>query len=260
MGSHGVLHTHSVVTKVDLDVAGLENSFKIKKPMLGNLDDLLDSTGIDKTGISYQSPTSYYFGPEPITSEGTWDWDGDMTWTPPKACIQGKAGEKYVAVSKSKSDLGNYRSFEIDMPAMPPQLLPEHDKFLHLQNFTKCNLAVTKHNEADLYAVPPEVFGALYPNTAFPGHDISHFFTNESLVDVDLVFYVSATKYHYVRTEDVPVPTTMGKYIDFEPLNYFTDDVGTIKHLPKSMYRYNQDIGLSRTIRTDAKPISSCIA
>ena len=54
----------------------------------------------------------------------------------------------------------------------------------------------------------------------------------------------------------VPVPTTMGKGIVFEPYNYFTDDVSTFKHLPKSMYRYGQKSG--RGLRDATKPIPQC--
>jgi len=238
--SIGALHTHSAVTKVDLDIAGINNYFKVKKPGYGKISDLLATTGIDQTGIGYQAPSSFYFSSDKVTNEGMWDNDGDSTWTPPAACLRATTGDKYVVYSDEKTRAGNNRGFEIQAPGSPPQLLPEGDAYLHLQNFTKCDIAVTKYNTADMWAVPPEVFGNFYPNPAPAGHDISHFFDGESLENVDLVFYVHNTKHHFVRTEDVPVPTTMGKAISFEPYNFNVDDVGTFKHLPKKMYRYDQ--------------------
>jgi primary-amine oxidase len=254
--SYGALHTHSAVTKVDLDIAGTANSFKKKYPALGNVQELLASTGIDTTGIVTQSPTTYYFATEKITNEGVWDNDGDMTWTPPEACMRSETGYKYIQYSNAETDIGNKRGYKISVPGSFPQLLPEHDKFLHLQNFTKCDIAVTKQSEDDKEAVSQLVFGNLYPLPAPAGQDISHFFNGESLEDVDIVLYLSGTKHHYVQTEDVPVPTTMGKGIVFEPYNYFTDDVSTFKHLPKSMYRYGQKSG--RGLRDATKPIPQC--
>jgi primary-amine oxidase len=157
------------------------------------------------------------------------------------------------------TNVGNKRGFQIVPPTSPAQMLPEHNKFLHLQNFTKCDIAVTKFNAADEYAVPPAVFGNLYPLPALPGHDISHFFNDESLENVDLVFYIHNTKFHFPRTEDVPVPTTMGKPISFEPYNYNMDDVGTFKHLPESMYRFNQRVGRS-SARREGIPVEQCVA
>ena len=107
------------------------------------------------------------------------------------------------ACSNAETDIGNKRGYKISVPGSFPQLLPEHDKFLHLQNFTKCDIAVTKQSEDDKEAVSQLVFGNLYPLPAPAGQDISHFFNGESLEDVDIVLYLSGTKHHYVQTEDV---------------------------------------------------------
>ena len=90
----------------------------------------------------------------------------------------------------------------------------------------------TKLNDADKEAMSMEVFGNLYPKPAMAGYDISHFADGESLEHEDLVLYASMTKPHWVKTEDLPVPTTMGKPISFEPVNYFVDGVNTMKHMP----------------------------
>eukprot|EP00962_Isochrysis_galbana_P015103 scaffold4331_cov129-Isochrysis_galbana.AAC.4 len=48
------LHTHSASTKVDLDIAGVENSFKIKAPAYGNLANLLENAGLNPEEFAYQ--------------------------------------------------------------------------------------------------------------------------------------------------------------------------------------------------------------
>jgi len=249
--SIGALHTHAVNYKIDLDIAGLENSFKTKSPGYGKLSDLLASTGMDTSATAYQGSHSYYFDKQYLTSEGMWDNDGDMTWTPPKACLKMQTGTKYIVESEQKTRVGNKRGYQVVVKGSPPQILPEHDKYLHIQNFTKCELSVTAQNEADIHAAGQVVFGNLYPIPAAPGTDLSHFFNDQSLEKTDLVLYASALKYHYVHTEDVPVPVTMGGKISFEPYNYFMDDVSTFKHLSPEMFRYT-------TSQLDGTPIKSC--
>jgi primary-amine oxidase len=81
----------------------------------------------------------------------------------------------------------------------------------------------------------------------------------ESLEMVDLVLYIHQTKHHYVIGEDVPVPTTMGKEMSFEPYNYFMDGIGPFKHLPKSMYRYSQgEEGSAGSVRPATMPVEQC--
>ena len=167
--SYGALHTHSAVTKVDLDIAGTANSFKKKYavpshshlvpatstmmtpspplristttpasqptphrsrglrryPALGNVQELLASTGIDTTGIVTQSPTTYYFKTEKITNEGVWDNDGDMTWTPPEACMRSETGYKYIQYSCAESsEITRPLPFaSLDPPPRPPPTL-----------------------------------------------------------------------------------------------------------------------------------------
>jgi len=45
-----------------------------------------------------------------------------------------------------------------------------------------------------------------------------------------------STKMHWVVAEDVPVPSTMGKELAFEPYNYF--DYNQLKNLPTNQYVY----------------------
>jgi primary-amine oxidase len=188
-----------------------------------------------------------------------WDNDGDDVWTPPTACLSGKSSDEYIVYSEATTDVGNKRGYKVEIPSSHPQLLPEHDPFLHLQNFTKCDIAVTAYNPADKHAVSQSVFGNLYPIPAEPGHDISHFMDGESLEQTDLVLYIHQTKHHFVIGEDVPVPTTMGKEISLEPYNYFTDGVGPFKHLPKSMYRYAQGPeGVASAVRPATAPVEQC--
>ena len=94
-------------------------------PALGNVQELLASTGIDTTGIVTQSPTTYYFKTEKITNEGVWDNDGDMTWTPPEACMRSETGYKYIQYSCAESsEITRPLPFaSLDPPPRPPPTL-----------------------------------------------------------------------------------------------------------------------------------------
>merc|ERR1712066_1040421 len=144
--------------------------------------------------------------------------------------------KKYIVYSpKQKNYVGMKRGYKISVPSSPPNMYPEKDRYLHIQNFTKCDIGVTKYSPSDITPASQVVFGNLYPEPAAPGTDISHFFNGESLEEVDLVLYAHSTKMHWVQAEDVPVPSTMGKELAFEPYNYF--DYNPLKNLAPNSTR-----------------------
>ena len=235
--STGTLHTHSAGYKFDLDVAGTSNSFAVKTLKYGPMAEAIAASSIpmDLTGIAHASPHTYYYETSKIANEGVWDMDGDNTWTPPPSCLMSSPGTKFLVKSDQVNKYGQARGYLIDVPIGQHQLLPEHDPFLHLQNFTKCSIMATKQNDADIEPMSMEVFGNLYPKGAATGTDLSHFADGESLDHEDLVIYASSTKPHWVKTEDLPVPSTMGKPISFEPVNYFVDGLNPMKHMPATI-------------------------
>eukprot|EP00962_Isochrysis_galbana_P001114 scaffold284_cov127-Isochrysis_galbana.AAC.4 len=230
--SIGALHTHSATYKVDLDVGSGGNGFKVKTFKYGNIANAVPAD-FDMTGVKTASPNSYYYTTDYVTNEGVWDNDGDDVWTPPTSCLRVHPDKKFIVyATDDTTDLGQQRGIMIDVPGSPSLMLPEGDPYLHLQNFTKCDVAVTKLNAADKEAVSMDVFGNLHPRPAVDGQDLSHFFDGENIEGEDLILYIHATKPHYVTAEDVPVPSTMGKPIVFEPYNYFKDGLNPVKYLP----------------------------
>jgi len=235
--SLGAMHTHSVSYKIDLDIAGLENSFMTKKPGYKSVASLLEEAGEDPSQYVTAADNSFYMKATKITSEGFWDNDGDSEWTPPEACLSSDASTKFIVYSPTQKNYkGNKRGYKMSVPGSPPVLYPEGDPYLHIQNFTKCDIGITKYSPDDLTPAGQVVFGNLYPEPAAPGTDISHFYNGESLEEVDIVLYAHSTKMHWVVAEDVPVPSTMGKELAFEPYNYF--DYNQLKNLPTNQYVY----------------------
>lgn len=235
--SVGTLHTHSAAYKFDLDIAGTANNFGVKTLKYGPMEDAFAASSgdspMDLTGVAYSNPSTYYFETSALETEGTWDMDGDDVWTPPESCYTSTPGNKYLIKSTQTDMYGQYRGYALTVPIGQFQIIPEGDPYLHLQNVTKCSLLVTKRNEADVAAMSGSGgWSNLYPSPAPDGDDISTFVDGESLVDEDLVIYASSTTPHYVITEDVPVPVTMGKPISFSPVNYAPDAVNNFKHLP----------------------------
>ena len=86
----GSPHTHSAGYKFDLDIGGTANTFAVKTLNYGPVPEAYAASGepsIDLAGVAYASPDTYYYKTEKITSEGSWDMDGDMTWTSPDSCV-----------------------------------------------------------------------------------------------------------------------------------------------------------------------------
>ena len=61
---------------------------------------------------------------------------------------------------------------------------------------------------------------------------------------------------HWVVAEDVPVPSTMGKELAFEPYNYF--DYNQLKNLPTNQYVYAASSPRARLELASGQPRGNC--
>ena len=116
--STGTLHTHSAGYKFDLDVAGTSNSFVVKTLKFGPMTDAVAASdpSLDLTGIHYSNPSTYYYETSKVANEGTWDNDGDDTWTPPPSCLTTSPGTKFVVKSDNVNMYGQSRGYVVDVP------------------------------------------------------------------------------------------------------------------------------------------------
>ena len=107
---------------------------------------------------------------------------------------------------------GEKRGYEI---VLGDTIIPSPD---HQRNFTKHNIAVTQRKDYERYDNTPN--GAFFFPLQAP-YDISRYLDDESIDQTDLVAWLSFTKLHYPRSEDLPMPIILSSSFELRPHNYF---------------------------------------
>ena len=95
------------------------------------------------------------------------------------------------------------------------QTLPAEHPFVKACAFSKYTLAVAVRKEAEQRAT--SIYDLFAPSE--PVASLDDFLDGESLVQEDLVAWVSLGKEHLPRTEDVPLIANMAVYFDILPRN-----------------------------------------
>lgn len=97
------------------------------------------------------------------------------------------------------------------------QTLPADHPFVMAAAFSKYTLAVTRRKEEEPRVTSVyDLFGPGDPVTS-----IDSFLDGESIVQTDLVAWVTVGKEHLPRTEDLPLISNFGTYFDLLPRNVF---------------------------------------
>ncbi|KAI0646161.1 amine oxidase catalytic domain-containing protein [Trametes meyenii] len=206
----GSLHDHVINYKVDLDVAGTENSLLF-------------------TSTAQETITQPWFED---------DWGAEV--------VQQKISKRYIeneddALLKFPANLqGGYSLVNKDalnrwgIPrgyAIHPGYSPVHNtvvgskRLLNNANWARYNLAVSKRKDT-------EPTSSCQWNLNLPGHpmvDFHKFFDGENITQQDLVAWVNVGMHHLPQAEDSPNTRTNLAASSFflTPLNYFDADVST---------------------------------
>lgn len=105
----------------------------------------------------------------------------------------------FDVVSNETNAWGEKRGYEIHPNDGIKNLYPDGHPVLHQLNFTKYNVAVTVRKESEFVDNGPNF--CFFQPLPSPW-DIGHYLDGESIVDEDLVAWVSMSKIHYPRSED----------------------------------------------------------
>ncbi|RUS74887.1 hypothetical protein EGW08_017352 [Elysia chlorotica] len=111
---------------------------------------------------------------------------------------------------------------QLELGGMSKQLLQENKNNERTMAWARHQLVVTTHKEDERTSSSPY---AMF-DSENPVVDFSQFSDdNDSLVDKDLVFWLSMGLYHVPRTEDLPLTATTGTKLSFSlaPFNYFPE-------------------------------------
>jgi Cu2+-containing amine oxidase len=202
--SAGNIHDHLYGFKVDLDVLGVKNSL-IRSEV--------------KTG-TYKLPWNMdgkvermkYINQFRVEKEGK---DGTYVSDPrkPTTLMFVKEGET--------NEWGSTRGYGIQLGHTIAQLV-DKAPWLPSSEWTKYNIAVTNRKDSEMKSGYP-LYDMQAP--ANPIFTFDSFMNGESLVDTDLVAWVTVGNIHIPCSEDAPVTTTAHTSLEFiiRPMNYFDE-------------------------------------
>lgn len=186
-----VHHDHFLSFRVDLDVDGINNSFRRERVVLRNLP-----------------------------SEGA----RRSLWQPEAVPFEKEAGiapghhpEVWRVINPNfTSALGHHPGYEILAGHSAVSLLSENDWPQKRAAFSARPLWVTKRKPNELHAAGD------YPNQSRGGDGLPAFVDGESIGNNDLVVWYTMGFHHVTRPEDWPIQSTVRHSVTFRPFSFFT--------------------------------------
>ncbi|XP_062988362.1 membrane primary amine oxidase-like [Elgaria multicarinata webbii] len=223
VGEHtlGTMHNHLINYKVDLDIGGINNSL----------------VAVDMAFESVQAPWS----PEhqiqrPVLTSQILDKEEKAAFP-----LDGKI-PRYLHFATSHQNRWNHeRAYRIQIITFAGDHMPQTSTMERAISWGRYKLAVTKQKEKEQSST------CIYnqndpwdPLVAF-----ADFIDNETIINEDLVAWISVGFLHVPHAEDIPNTVTIGNGVGFflRPYNYFDDDPSVSS--PDSVYfTADQDAGI----------------
>jgi diamine oxidase len=226
--SIGSLHDHLFGFKVDMDVLGTSNSLMRSDIKVGTFAKPWNtSTGGNTQKLKY---ADRYMVPTELETNSTYV----LNPAQPSMLMAVNTG----AENGGKNAWGTHRAYAIHIPGTAIQLLGDDTAWMPSTQWTKYSVAVTQRHESEYHSCR-----VLYDMQA-PSEPLVEFddYTNgESLVQQDLVFWVTVGAMHLPTSEDAPVTTTPGTSAGFfiRPNNYF--DESPVTDLTRRFFKVGSD-------------------
>jgi Cu2+-containing amine oxidase len=115
---------------------------------------------------------------------------------------------------------GHPRGYVLAFAGSIYNLLPKDHPWTRAASWSSYNCMVTQRKEVEPYS--SSEMNMITP--AFPIVDSAAFLDGDSIIEKDLVLWVTLGKMHYPRSEDIPVVTNFGTSLDIRPSNYFDEN------------------------------------
>lgn len=209
-GLAGPVHSHSLNVKADLDIAGVRaNSLQLTRVKAGEIGSggLLDGKPI----------LTKYIERSFVEQEGVG-----------KSTFVGDPGKPTVwsfVDRNATAPFGNPRGYSISLASFATtQVLPADHRFTRAVPYTKYHLAVTKYRDEEYRSSSPYVQYDI-ASAGVNGQNLDDFLSDgDSLMDEDLVAWVTIGKEHVVRQEDMPLVSNFGGGFSITPWNFLTQN------------------------------------
>ncbi|KAM6452165.1 amine oxidase [copper-containing] 2-like isoform 1-T1 [Liasis olivaceus] len=198
----GTIHTHVINYKVDLDVGGVKNSLvtndmafeTVKTPW--NPDHEIRRMKMVKKVLDTEDKAAFR--------------------------LSDKMPRYIYFAANSTNKWGHKRGYLIQTISFAGDHLPETDPMERAISWGRYKLAVTKRKEEEPFS--SSIYNQNDPWT--PSVAFADFINNESIVDEDLVAWITAGFLHIPHAEDIPNTVTLANAVGFilRPYNYFDND------------------------------------
>nr|QIQ54698.1 capsule gland specific secretory protein [Reishia bronni] len=202
---HGNFHHHMFHFKADLDIAGTCNRYE-------TLNFFNERVVLEQDGKTEYNQIRFERDVKKTERAAVFKFNFDAPTT------------HIVYNQQHKTEFDVPRSYKILLEGMSKQLLAEDEGNERTISWARQQLAVTVRKEEEMVAgssSPYAFFDSLDPVVNF-----TDFIGQESIVDQDLVFWMTLGTYHLPHTEDLPVTPTGGGHLSFFliPHNFYPEN------------------------------------
>jgi Cu2+-containing amine oxidase len=211
----GSVHDHTFGFKVDLDVGGEINSFKTHEHKMGPTLDALNA-GRELEDILTEKPPYLLFDTMRYVEYNTVQVEEDsLIDVNPQAPKSWFFGD-----DTKKNKWGNTRAYHLRLDQNPSSLIPTNSHTLPAFNFANQMLGVTVYKEDE------QTLTGFYDMNRLddPQGDFYRYFDGESIVQEDIVAWVTLTALHLPTSENMPMTNNIVHGFTLEPHNFFDEN------------------------------------
>ncbi|KAK3083475.1 hypothetical protein FSP39_023631 [Pinctada imbricata] len=199
----GNLHHHLFHFKVDLDINGIKNRY--------------DTMDIDTTIVQ----NNFHSDKNAKITMAKFERSAKLTEKDAAYKFNFDTPKYHIFYNNlTMNSFGNPKAYRVLLKGMSKQILPKDKGNEPSASWFRYQMAVTKHKETERSS------SSLYSTLESVVNFQTFIDDNESLMDEDLVAWISLGIQHIPHTEDLPVTHTPGMDLSFFllPYNYFPED------------------------------------
>jgi Cu2+-containing amine oxidase len=207
------LHDHTFSFKVDLDVGGETNTFETVAYKSGKTLDAINAGRADEYTVA---PEYFLFDTMRYVEYTTVEKEEDSLLSidpaAPKTWLFGD--------TTNKNKWGSTKAYAIVLDANPSGLVDPASHTLPAFNFYKQMLAVTVYKDEEITSTGPYDLNRLDdPQVTF-----DKFVNGESIVQEDIVAWVTLSMHHLPTTENMPMTNSIKHGFVLAPHNFFDEN------------------------------------
>ncbi|XP_071584802.1 amine oxidase [copper-containing] 3-like isoform X1 [Heliangelus exortis] len=204
----GMIRTHSVNYKVDLDVGGVKNSL------------VAHDMAFEMTRAPWSMEQQIE---RPRLTKKVLDTEDQAAFR-----LQSKMPRYIYFAANSKNKWGHQRGYRIQITSFAGDHVPEASSMEKAISWARYQLAVTRRKEKE--PTSTSIYNQNDPWT--PTVAFADFINNETITNEDLVAWITTGFLHIPHSEDIPNTVTVGNSVGFllRPYNYYDLDPSIYSH------------------------------